>query len=56
MLKLRRMNSFSPVRSYTDNKELLILPDTVHTNLYDGGGKDMILFDRLEQFFGENLK
>ena len=23
---------------YTNNKELLIIPDAVHTDLYDGGG------------------
>ncbi|GFI37537.1 putative protein [Lachnospiraceae bacterium] len=39
-----------------DNKELLIIPDAVHTDLYDGGGKDSIPFDKLEQFFEENLK
>lgn len=33
-----------------DNKELLILPDTVHTDLYDR--KDKIPFDKLEAFFG----
>lgn len=37
-----------------DNKELLILPDTVHTDLYDR--KDKIPFDKLETFFNENLK
>jgi hypothetical protein len=42
--------------SYADNKELLIIPDAVHTDLYDGGGKDAIPFDKLEQFFEENLK
>ena len=36
---------------YTDNKELLIIPDAVHTDLYDGGRKDAIPFDKLEQFF-----
>ena len=36
---------------YTDNKELLIIPDAVHTDLYDGGEKDAIPFDKLEQFF-----
>jgi hypothetical protein len=41
---------------YRDNKELLILPDRVHTDLYDGGGKDAIPFDRLEAFFRANLK
>ena len=39
-----------------DNKELLILPDTVHTDLYDGGGKDAIPFDKLAEFFTEHLK
>ena len=41
---------------YTDNKELLIIPDAVHTDLYDGGDKGYIPFDKLESFFGENLK
>ena len=39
-----------------DNKELLIIPDTVHTDLYDGGGKDAIPFDKLTVFFTEHLK
>ena len=39
-----------------DNKELLLIPDAVHTDLYDGGGKDAIPFDKLEKFFQENLK
>ena len=37
-----------------DNKELLLIPDAVHTDLYDK--KDVIPFDKLEQFFKENLK
>ena len=41
---------------YADNKELLILPDVVHTDLYDGGGKDGIPFDKLTEFFTEYLK
>ena len=41
---------------YTDNKELLIIPDAVHTDLYDGGGKDAIPFDRMEGFFRTYLK
>ena len=41
---------------YTDNKELLIIPDAVHTDLYDGGGKDAIPFDKLEAFFAEHLR
>ena len=41
---------------YADNKELLIIPDAVHTDLYDGGDKDYIPFDKLESFFTEYLK
>ncbi len=41
---------------YTGNKELLIIPEAVHTDLYDGGGKDAIPFDKLETFFKEYLK
>ena len=40
---------------YTDNKELLIIPDAVHTDLYDGGGKDAIPFDKIEAFYREHL-
>ena len=42
--------------AYTDNKELMIIPDTVHTDLYDGGKKSAIPFDKIEQFFKTNLK
>lgn len=41
---------------YADNKELLIIPEAVHTDLYDGGSKNAIPFDKLEQFFEKNLK
>lgn len=37
-----------------DNKELVIIPDAVHTDLYDR--TDIIPFDKLEQFFKEYLK
>ena len=40
---------------YCDNKELLILPDAVHTDLYDGGGKNAIPFDKLTDFFCKHL-
>ena len=40
---------------YTDNKELMIIPEAVHTDLYDGGGKDAIPFDKLESFFAQYL-
>lgn len=39
---------------YADNKELLIIPGAVHTDLYDQ--LDVIPFDRIEAFFTENLK
>ena len=41
---------------WAGNKELLIIPDAVHTDLYDGGGKNAIPFDKLTQFFQDNLK
>ena len=41
---------------YADNKELLIIPDAVHTDLYDGGGKNAIPFDKIESFYREYLK
>lgn len=37
-----------------DNKELLIIPNAVHTDLYDK--IDIIPFDKMTQFFKENLK
>lgn len=40
---------------WSSNKELFIIPDAVHTDLYDGGGKNAIPFDRLEEFFTTNL-
>ena len=39
---------------YAENKELLIIPGAVHTDLYDR--KDVIPFDKIQQFFQENLK
>ena len=41
---------------YTDNKELMIIPDAVHTDLYDGGGKGAIPFDKIQSFFEQYLK
>ena len=39
-----------------DNKELLIIPDAVHTDLYDGGDSDYIPFDKIESFMRTYLK
>lgn len=36
-----------------DNKELMIIPDAVHTDLYDK--KDVIPFDKITEFFWKNL-
>ena len=38
---------------YAGNKELLIIPNAVHTDLYDN--LDVIPFDKLEAFFKKNL-
>ena len=48
-------NDMIRLNKYTDNKELLILPGCVHTDLYDGGGKDAIPFDKLDSFFARYL-
>ncbi len=37
-----------------DNKELMIIPGVVHTDLYDR--KDVIPFARMEKFFQDHLK
>lgn len=39
---------------YAENKELLILPGAVHTDLYDQ--KEIIPFDKIQQFFRTYLK
>lgn len=39
---------------YKDNKELLIIPGAVHTDLYDK--TDIIPFDKFVEFFKKNLK
>jgi hypothetical protein len=48
-----------------ENKELLIIPDASHCDLYDGGyeekagkgqPKNMIPWDKLAEFFKNNLK
>ena len=39
-----------------DNKQLLIIPGASHCDLYDGGEGNYIPWDKLEEFFNENLK
>lgn len=38
-----------------DNKELVIVPNATHTDLYDGGDHDYIPFDKIDNFFKKNL-
>ena len=39
-----------------ENKLLLIIPGASHCDLYDGGEGNFIPWDKLDQFFNENLK
>lgn len=34
-----------------DNKQLVIVPRATHTDLYDGGAKNYIPFDKIDEFF-----
>jgi fermentation-respiration switch protein FrsA (DUF1100 family) len=49
----RDMTSYT---NYRDNKELMIIPGASHTDLYDGGGKNLIPFDKIGRFFEKYLK
>jgi len=40
--------------NYKENKELLIIPNATHTDLYDK--KDIIPFDKIESFLKKHLK
>ena len=39
-----------------ENKELIIVPNATHCDLYDGGEKGYIPFDKIADFFKTNLK
>ncbi len=41
--------------SFADNKELMIIPGAVHTDLYDGGDNNYIPFDKLQKFYEKHL-
>ena len=41
--------------AYAGNKELLLIPGASHTDLYDGGGKNAIPFDKLAEFIREAM-
>ena len=47
-------NDMTKNGKYTENKELMIIPNAVHTDLYDR--TDIIPFDKIDSFFKENLK
>ena len=58
------MTTVTTVTTYADmvkdsksaaNKELVLIPGAVHTDLYDGGGKGAIPFDRIQAFFEKNM-
>ena len=38
---------------YTENKELLVIPGAVHTDLYDN--LDVIPFEKMDEFFKQNM-
>lgn len=46
-------NNMIKDNKYTDNKELMIIPNAVHTDLYDN--LNVIPFDKIEKFLKENL-
>lgn len=39
-----------------ENKELLIIPQASHCDLYDGGKNKVIPWNKLEEFFNENMR
>ena len=39
-----------------NNKELLIIPNANHTDLYDGGNNNYIPFEKINKFYQDNLK
>ena len=41
---------------YAGNKELMIIPNATHCDLYDGGKGNFIPWDKLQGFFENNLK
>ena len=41
---------------FTANKELLIVPNATHCDLYDGGNGNFIPWEKLQSFFETNLK
>lgn len=46
-------NDMTKDSNYADNKKLMIIPNAVHTDLYDK--TDIIPFDKIEEFFKKNM-
>lgn len=46
-------DAFAQLRD--DNKELVLVSGAVHTDLYDGGGKNAIPWDQIQAFFERYL-
>ena len=44
-------NAMCENSKYTDNKEFVVIPGAVHTDLYDN--TDVIPFDKMQEFFGK---
>ena len=51
----RYMGEDAFARLTGDNKELVIVPGAVHTDLYDGGGKGAIPWDKIQAFLEKGL-
>ena len=61
----RSLNALGVLNKVLENKQLLIIPDASHCDLYDGGytepagngePKNLIPWDKLAEFFNKNLK
>lgn len=51
----RYMGEDAFARLTGDNKELVVVPGAVHTDLYDGGGKGAIPWDKIQAFLEKGL-
>ena len=54
--KAEGYNTVGKPNPVPENKELLIVPNATHCDLYDGGNGDFIPFDKIVDFFNTHLK
>lgn len=54
--KLKGSRSAQGDARLSENKQLVIVPNATHTDLYDGGDKNYIPFDKIDKFFQIYLK